>query len=188
MIKNLDINKDKKHKRNRNYLIIVLILIIVLMISPAAYTMFNEGDNSGQVNTNVVKYNDVTFNKDSNGYWQFTDNGKNYVTRYNPKEINDTNVNTGLLLSSYSNQVLYIEGSTSETYNEIGRNLWQDTSPVVLRMAKACLTDNCTGNFPIKNCQDDKIISYRQPVKDESKRIYKEDNCIFIVANSSNFY
>ena len=53
-------------------------------------------------------------------------------------------------------------------------------------MSKACLSENCSGNFPIKNCVDDKIISYREPVKGELERIYKEDNCIFIVTNSTN--
>lgn len=175
-LKRIMSREEQAKKRQRNQLIIGGILILIMVISTAGYALKGEEDSS----QNNVKYNGISFVKDSNGYWQFQFNGNNFVTRYNPLEVNETKVSIFASISDYTRKPLYIENGGGEPETEISRNLYSS----VERIQRACLSENCTGDFPIKDCTNN-VISFREPLNNENQRVYSEENCIFIVANST---
>lgn len=162
----------------------VVVGIILIGSVFGGYIMLSQGNENS--NNDIVKYKGIDFIKDDNSLWEFQYNGQKFITKYNPLELNDTKVSTGLSLANYKDQVLYYEFNESQDgVREILGNLW-DLNQVPKRIWRACLSNNCTIDAPVKSCSEDKIISFRFPVKDEIQRVYKEDNCVFIVANETN--
>lgn len=169
---------EKDKKTRRKIFIVVLVLIFVMLFSTAGYSFMN-GDKGGDTNSNIVEHNGVKFYKNDQGYWQFSFNGNNYMTQYNPLELNGTKVSTSLSINGYKKVPLYIVGTQEP---ELLRNIGQFSQ----RVSYACLSENCSGDFPIKNCSSDKIISVEEPEKNEQEGIQVDENCVFIVANYSN--
>jgi len=177
--------ESEKKRRTRNFLI-GMVLVLIMVFSTAGYAINVAFSNQGSKNTNTVKYKGIEFAKDSSGYWEFQYNDQKFITQYNPLELNDTIVTTGLSLATYKGSVLYYEFNDSQDgAREILSNLW-DLNQIPKRTLRACLSDNCTIDAPVKSCSEDKIISFRTPVGSETQRVYKEDNCVFIVANDTN--
>ena len=176
--------EQERKKRTRNFLI-GMVLVLIMLFSTAGYAI-NVAFSTQGTKANIVKYKDIDFVKDDAGLWEFQYNGQKFMTKYNPLELNDTKVSTGLTLANYKDQVLYYEFNESqEGVRELLTNLW-DLNQVPKRIWRACLTDNCTIDVPVKSCSDDKIISFKIPLKDENERVYKQENCVFIVANETN--
>lgn len=182
-IKKIVTKDDQERKRKRNYILIGVVMVLLMVISPAGYTMLQDKDNS-QVNS--IKYNGIDFVKDGNGYWEFQYNSQAFITQYNPLELNDTKVSTLFSLSSYNGQVLSFDWNDSqEGVAELDRNLEGNKIPLRV-VPKACLSEDCPGNYPIKDCSVDNVISFRYPVNNEAERVYTDENCVFIVANQTN--
>lgn len=176
--------QDRKRKR-RNFLI-GMILVLLMVFSTAGYAINNAFSNQGNKKVNTIKYKGIDFIKNDNGLWEFQYIGQKFITKYNPLELNDTKVSTGLSLTNYNGQVLYYEFNESQAgASELLTNLW-DLNHVPKRILRACLSENCTIDAPVKSCSEDKIISFKIPLKDENERVYKQDNCVFIVANETN--
>ncbi len=187
-IKRIVTRDEKDRKRKRNYLIMGIVMVLLMIISPAAYGLFynNDSSNGNTQDNNIVNYNNVKFTKDSNGYWQFSAGGGNFLTRYNPEELNKTKSSLMLTLSSYKDQVLSFEwNETQDGVFEIRRNFEGNAIPKRV-VPRVCLTQNCSLDIPTKSCSEDKVISFRVPVEGEKERIYKEDNCVFIIVNETN--
>ncbi len=161
-------------------------MISLMVLSPAGYTLLR--DDSGNTNkNNIVNYNGMKFIKDTNGYWQFQSGGLTFITRYNPVEINDTSSSVFISLDSYRGKVLSFEwNETQEGYIELAKNLFYNNQIPLRIVPKVCLYENCSGNIPTKSCSVDNVISFRVPVRDEKERVYKEEGCVFIVANETN--
>lgn len=185
IIKKLVTKEEQERKKKRNYIIIGVVMVLLMVISPAGYSMFR--NDSGDANKNVVDYKGTKFIKDANGYWQFQSNGMTFVTKYNPNEINDTKSSIFLSLDNYRGKVLSFEwNETQEGYIELAKNLFYYNQIPLRIVPRVCLHENCSGDIPTKSCSEDKVISFRIPVKDEKERIYKEENCAFIIANETN--
>jgi hypothetical protein len=168
--------REKGVKRNR--LIIGMVLIGLMVLSTVGYALTGRGESSAR--TQNIKIRGVDFVK-NDAYWQFSLNGQDYVTEYNPSEIKDIKTVEGLSLQNFQNKPLYFVGD-NEAISELARNL----NNQALRVQKACLSeDDCKENSPIKNCSENNIIIVKEPDKNESQNIYKTDNCIFIIANST---
>ena len=177
--------EQERKRRVRNFSI-GIVLVLIMVFSSAAYAINIAFSNQGSTKSNSIKYHGIDFVKDSNGYWDFQYIGHKFITRYNPLELNDTKVTTGLSLATYTGQVLYYEYNDSQDgAREVLSNLW-DLNQIPKRVWRACLSSNCTIDAPVKSCSEDKIISFRIPVGDEIERVYREDNCVFVVANDTN--
>jgi len=168
--------KDKKAKRN--HLIMGLILIVVMALGTVGYA-FSERSSGGS--SSKIKYNGIEFVKTDN-YWNFNLQGQNFVTEYSPEEVKNISFSSNLLLQNYAGNPFYISSDFTAPSAEIARNL----NPFVLRVQNACLPeDNCIGNLPNKNCSFDNIIVIKEP-KNETEKIYQEENCVFIVSSLEN--
>jgi hypothetical protein len=177
--------EQEKKRRTRNFLI-GMVLVLIMVFSSAAYALSAAFSNQGSTKTDNIKYKGIDFSKDNNGYWNFKYNSNTFQTRYNPLELNNTKAITGFSLASYNGQVLSFEWNESqEGVIEVDRNLEGNKIPKRV-VPKACLTNNCFGDYPIKDCSVDKVISFRYPINNESEKVYIQDNCVFIVANETN--
>lgn len=169
--KNQQAKKDK-----RNAWIIGIILIILMVFSTLGYALIGRDE---QGSSTKVSYKGVEFIRGASEYWSFNVNGNNFATKYNPEETQDIFVQGYFNLNYYSKNPLYIVSDSEQAFIEIGQNIGR----FVVRMQKACLDENCTDDFPIKNCSVDNIIIIKSMEESEdSGKIYKEDNCVYIEA------
>jgi len=175
------INQEQKDKKtHRNQLIIGLILIGLMLFSSAGYAFGERGTKT--TSTDTLDYNGISFVK-TNGYWNFNLNGKTFITQYNPVEVENITFLNTMLISDYTDKPLYFSGTSNEPIYEINRNL----NSFVLRVNNVCMENNCSGNFPVKNCSIDNIIVIKDLEKNNSlEKIYQEENCIFINAGIEN--
>ncbi|MEK6935715.1 MAG: hypothetical protein AABW67_02925 [Nanoarchaeota archaeon] len=175
------INQEQKDKKtHRNQLIIGLILIGLMLFSSVGYAFSERGDKTNT--EDKLDYNGISFVK-TNGYWNFNLNGKAFITQYNPNEVKDINFLSYSSISDYIDKPLYFSSVFNEPIYEINRNI----NSFVLRVNNACMENNCSGNFPIKNCSLDNVIVIKALEENNSlEKIYQEKNCIFINAGIEN--
>ena len=172
------LTKEKQEKRKqRNQLIIGGILIALMIFSTAGYAIT---DNKSSGSSEKITYNKIVFTKDSSEYWYFNFQGANLAVKNNPEETKSISSSINLDIQDYSNKPLYFVGDSEEPILELKRNL----SPFVLRINDACLTENCSGNFPVKNCSADNIIIVQENL--DREMINQEDKCIYISASQNN--
>jgi hypothetical protein len=187
-IKKIETKEGQLKKRKRRNLIIGIILVLIMVFGTAGYAVDVALSNkSSSNNADLIKYKGIDFLKDNNGYWEFSYNSKTFITKYNPSELNDTKVSTlGLSINNYVGQVLSFSWNDSqEGVYELDRNLEGNKIPLRV-VPQACLSSDCSGNYPIKNCSIDNVIVFQTPVKNENERVYTDENCVFILANETN--
>jgi len=175
------ISRDEKDRKvRRNQLIIGIILIGIMTFGTVGYAFSDRSDG----NSEKIEYNGIEFAKDGSDYWNFALNGNNFITKYNPKEVENITFSSYLSINSYTNKPLYLVSDFNEPNYEISRNL----NPFVLRMQNSCISgDNCTGNLPVKNCSEDNVIIIKETNNESQKeKIYQQENCAFITASSEN--
>ncbi len=172
---------DKDKKVRRNQLIIGLILILVMVFGTVGYA-FSDKENE---NSEKIEYKGVEFIK-INEYWNFNLQGYDFITRYNPIEVENIMFLSYSSINNYAGKPLYLVSDFNEPNYEISRNL----NPLVSRINGACLSENnCTGDLPTKNCSADNIIIIREPKNETDnikESIYQQDNCIFIISSIEN--
>jgi hypothetical protein len=169
--------EEKEKKKQRNQLIIGGILILVMVLSTAGYSFMD------RENTTIKKvvYKDIEFVQDDSGYWNFNMNNNAFMTRYNPKETEGINFFVYSSINNFAGKPLYIVSEYNDPNYEIYRNL----NTFVSRINSACLNDNCSGDYPIKNCSEDNIIVIAESIAGPDK-IYQDSNCIFVNAPIEN--
>ncbi len=179
-MKSIITKKEQEKKTQRNQIMIGIILIGLMLLSTAGYALSGGGDGSGGTSTTQkIDYNGISFVKNSE-IWQFEKNGNVFTTRFNPQETQEIKVLSYLKLEDYNSKPLYFVGSNDEAIYELNRGL----NDKVLRVQKACLSEkDCKDNFPVKDCNEN-IIIIQEP-QNESENIYRTNNCVFIVANST---
>lgn len=177
-MKKLLTREEQDKKKKRNQLIVGLILIGLMLFSTAGYALSDREESSLDIKD--INYNGIDFIKDSSDYWRFNLNGYDFITQYNPEETRGIkNLNTKLL-DGYKGKPLYFSGEAIPAFSEIERNLGK----FALRTSMACLNENCTQDYPIKECSEDNIIIIQ--ITDTSEGISQEENCIFINSNELN--
>jgi len=149
-------------------------MIVLLVFSTAGFALFNK-DSETKKTTQKITINGFNFQKQDN-FWITTINEQRHVFFFLPTELKNISINITTSLSSLKNQPLYIVNeNTART--QINFNLL--TPNYVLRTPNACLNkEECTNDFPIKNCSVDNIIIYKTS---NTTKIYQEDNCIYIL-------
>ena len=168
--------KDKRIKRNQ--LIIGSILIGVMIFGTLGYA-FSGRENE---NSEKIDYNGITFVK-NDYYWMFNLQGYEFITMYNPIEVENITFLSYSSINNYAGKPLYMVSDFNEPNYEISRNL----NPFVSRINGACLSEDCDNDFSIKNCSIDNIIIIQEPEKEGTKEsIYQQENCIFITSSIEN--
>ncbi len=168
--------EEQEKKSRRNKIIISVVFVVILVLSTAGYALLS-GERTTSSSSTKISYNGVDFYLQSNEYWYFTIQGKEFLTAFNPQQTENI---SGVLknnIQAYINKPVYFEEESDvQGLSEISRNLGQLFS----RVQYACL-ENCTSNNPVKNCSDN-VIS----VKQGEKLINSSNNCVYITAPSSN--
>ena len=170
----------KKDNSRQNQLILGLGLIILMLFSTLGYAL---GGRSNEDSNKKISYNGIEFIQDSSGYWEFEQQGYEFLTKYNPEEIENIEFNGNLVLSNLFEKPLYFVGDSQEPIVEIARNLER----FVLRIQNACINEeDCEGDLPIKNCSEDNIVVIKESENSETENIYQQENCIYISASYAN--
>ena len=164
-----------KTKRNNN-IILGIIMIALLVFSTAGFALFNKDDTT-EKESQIVIVNGFSFEKQDN-LWLVQINNEYKAFYHLPSELNNISINITNEMLSYVNKPLYISGS-EQSKNQIDINLLPN---YVFRTQNACITqEECTGNYPTKNCTTDNIIIYKD--QNLTTNIYQEDNCIYITGD-----
>ncbi len=160
--------------RKRNQITVGVILIFVMVGSVLGFALQGghlgggSGSNTGQDgNSNSIEYNGFEFTN-QNGLWVLG----NFIFRHVPQQVEDIG-NISNKIHNYQGRPLYIYSESEEAELEIFINLGN----LVLRTQKACIEgEECSGNFPVKTCEDNFIIIMEKNISN----ITQQDNCIFI--------
>lgn len=178
-IRKLETESDKQKKDNRKKLWIGIVLALILILSSAGYAFFGSGNEDNSSNGRIV-VNNIKFTQNENGYWDFSYNGKAYQTIYNPLDVE--NITTGFTkkIEDYNGKALYFGINTREDIASGGNyELLKNMQGVILKNQLSCLSENCTEDYPIKDCFTDNVIIYKA-VDENMTRIMANGNCITI--------
>jgi len=169
--------EERERKSKINQLILGMILILVMVFGTIGFAF---SDNEAEGGLEIVNYGGIDFIREID-YWSFNIQGYDFLTKHNPREVEDISYLSYSSLQNYNGMPLYYAGETGEGLLEIERNLG---GRFALRVSNACIDGkNCEGDYPVKNCSEDNIV-----VVDvgEKEQIYEEENCVFIFASYQN--
>jgi len=151
-MKNIINSVDKERVARRNKLIFGLFLIFIMLFSTIGFAF------SFRTTGNVVEdleYNGVEFLRDqSTGYWTFDLNGNQYFAVYSPQELENISLANTKTINDYANKPVYFVGEAGDGFAEIYRVL----TNYVSRVGGACLDQNCSEDYPLKDCSTDNVI------------------------------
>ncbi|VVB83345.1 Uncharacterised protein [uncultured archaeon] len=167
---------EEEKKKRRNQILVGVVLIFVMFFSVIGYSLGNF-QTSG---TSIVNYNGFKFTQESN-LWKVNVGSFQFSFRYNPNQVEKIS-STLNLLNSYQDKPLYFSSENSEAASEIYNNLFVQNK-IVQRAQSACLSgEKCSGNYPIKTCDDNFII-----IKESnSSNVRQDKNCVFIEGKTEN--
>jgi hypothetical protein len=175
--------EERERKTKIKQLLIGGVLILIMVLATAGYSLMS-GDNQDSIK--VVNYKGVKFVQGDDSYWRFNQGGVDFMTQYNPTELNDTKVSLiGLSVQTYQGKVIYTAGEPDEA--ELLRNIYQlIQSGFIGRYGRACITENCSENAPLKNCSEDYIIITQEAKNNETEKIYQDEKCVYIISSYAN--
>jgi hypothetical protein len=173
--------KEKRDTKMKRLIGIILGLIMLLSSLGYAFMSFEREDSTAS----SVKYNGINFAKTSQGTWTFNLGDKSYETIYTPVDVANIAVTIGKNLGNYYNLPLYfgINSASDISSNgdyEIAKNL----DGIIVKSQFACLNENCTwtNDYPLKNCNSDNIIIFKQSLTNISK-VTENNKCVIIEYN-----
>jgi len=161
---------ETSRKRRRNQIILGVILIFVMVGSVLGFAL--QGFNLGGANrenddSSKIEYNGFEF-VNQNGLWVLG----NFIFKNVPQQVEDIGIVSNNI-NNYQGKPLYIYSESEEAELEIYTNIGN----LVTRTQKACVEEKeCSGDFPIKTCEDNFIIIRENNISN----IMQQDNCIFI--------
>jgi len=172
--------EEREKKVKRNQLVIGILLIAIMVCGTLGYALTWGSDSE---ESQKIEHKGVEFIK-SNEYWYFNIQGYDFMTKYNPQDIGDIYFLNYKTLQDYVQNPLYFVGNYPEPFYELGRNLEQ----FALRINDACLNeDDCSGDFPVKNCSEDNVIVIQEiDSAVEKESLSQDENCVFIKASLGN--
>jgi hypothetical protein len=180
MIRKIQTEEEKERIQKRNRTIISIVLAFIMLFSTAGYFAFDFADKTS---VKEITYNNIKFKQTTYGTWSFTQSGYNFETRFLPQDLTNISISTTKLLSDYNSKVLYFSGeSISDLSTSAMQELTTLMSPFIQRANYACLSDNCTQNYAIKNCSVDNIIIFKRSLTNTS-RISEQEKCLTLEYN-----
>jgi hypothetical protein len=164
--------KDKRDLRNRR--IAGIILGLIMLLSTAGYFVF---DFSSGNTKRTETFSGINFQQTDFGTWKFSYGGNEYETLLLPSDIANISFQANFGLSSYYNQPIYFSAETIEDISgSASQEIIKNLGNIVLRANFACLSDNCTQDYPIKNCSSDNILLFKKSQNNQT-RIYSDGKC-----------
>ena len=161
----------KKEKKDRTAQWVVGILLAFVMLG-SIFGIVVDSITSTNTQPEKITYKGQEFLKIDNRYHlSFEDIQFSFIN--NPNNLTNTEVNITKTISNYIEKPLYLNSKDQASITEIYLNLERFTQRIQL----ACVDEeDCEGNLPIKNCEDNLIIIKES----QENKIYQEENCIFI--------
>lgn len=171
-MRRLQTQEEIDRKIKRNHIIIGTLMIGILTLSSLGFALISsDRDKKDSLEKNEFGVN--FFN--DNGIWVANLNNEFFGFRYLPSKISDVRVNLSVDLKSYSGKPLYFVGTSGEGKSEILKNIGR----YILRYQDACIdSENCNGNFPVKDCTNNLIIF--KDIKENKTSVYQNESCIYI--------
>lgn len=174
-------------ERRRNSLIIGGFLIFVMLFSTLGFAFFNSNMNTNaKVSSEKIEYNGLIFEQTPVGTWKFEISGFLFETRYNPQETQNISViSLDKDIMDYQNKVLYFGvDSDEEIFSSGNQEVYNGLRQFIPRSNFACLSEECTEDYPIKDCSEENIIIFKEETTDS--RITNEEGCVYIYSQSKD--
>jgi hypothetical protein len=173
-MRKINSSQDKIRKQKRNQIIFGILLVIIMVFSTLGYA-FGGGESSEEEGVERIDYNGKYFFEYGSA-WISEEEPRIFLTN-NPQNVSQEFffVNG---IDSYEDQPLYI--SYNESFSSFF--IYDNLSPIALRMQQACLEKGCKEELPVKNCSNNFIIieEYLE------SSVVQEENCVFIKGNSED--
>ncbi len=193
-MREIQTKKEIEKKETNRKTTLGIIMVLLMLLSTAGYALLNQSsnntgsssENQGNPNGQIVEFNGIKFIGQDNGLWKFEVTGAQspFYSSYTPKEVEKIRVPT-ISLQELSQKPLYYSGN-GLVFSEIYGNI----NPYVLRGQEACYQEsgkNCTDDLPIKDCSNNFIIIRElNDESNETSKITREENCIFVNAKNSD--
>ncbi|MAH49404.1 hypothetical protein CMI37_26515 [Candidatus Pacearchaeota archaeon] len=162
---------DKKKKRNG--ILLGGLLIGLLVLSTLGYSL--SGDSDGE----TEEFNGFEFEK-RGAYWILNLEEQEFAFQNLPQEIMNVSVSGFYNINSYFDKILYFVNL--ENSGGAGGEVLGNLERYVARWQEACSDSstasmNCTGNLPVKSCNDNLIIF---ETGENVTKVRKKDNCVYI--------
>lgn len=181
------LKKDESEKKSKRYnLIAGLLLIAIMLFSTAGYTFYNTDIFKKNTSKKTINYNGIEFKPTDYDTWQFEISGFAFETKFNPEQTENASVIMTKTIQDYQGKILYLGiGEKNEIFQAGNREILKNLDQFILRSNFACLSENCEENYPIKNCSESNIVSFKN---DESSftRIRDEEDCVIIYSSEED--
>jgi len=176
MIRRITTKEEQEEKEKKNKRILAIIIGLVMLFSSASYAFFSF-DNSTTKKEKLV-FSGIDFIKNENGLWDFTANGQSFQTTFNPAQVSNVSFILGKTLQDFYNKNLYFGINSAEDLVSLGTSeILQNIGRFVIISQPSCLSENCSEDYPVKNCSLDNVLIFKPA---NFSRIYLEDNCTII--------
>ena len=177
MIRKIMSREDIEKKEHKNRVIMSVVLAVIMLFSTAGYFVM---DFTGQ-KTKTIDYNGIKFKQNQYTTWDFIINSQAYQTIFNPEETKNISVNINTTIYTYTNQPIYFSGIPIETLSGPGvQEIVKNIGGLTLRNNYACVEENCSQDYVIKNCLNDNIIIFQISNNNQTK-ITQKDKCVDII-------
>ena len=168
---------DKRQKYN---LLFALFIISIMVFSVLGYSI--RGTDS-----NTVKYKDIKFTRNNQGFWTTRINGQLIYLFNNPKELGNIS-KTNIKISKLNNfKKIYLTSDSSESIDTLIAGFKINILPLITTTIRpACFVDiNSCKDVPLKNCSNaDQDIGIILIKKSNINKIEYTNNCLIIQGNS----
>lgn len=174
MIRKIMSEAEREAKDIRNKRIMGVVLGLIMLLSTAGYFVFD----FSTAKTKSIDYAGIKFSQTTAGTWSFSYAGNSYETRYIPTDTKSIPVTITKTLSDYYNKPLYITANPID-YISLSSNseILKNINTMILRASFACMDDNCSQNYPIKDCSSDNMIVFEQSTTNSSS-ITQNQKCV----------
>ncbi len=168
---------DKSKKYN---LFFAIFIMSILVFSILGYSI--KGDNP-----NTIKYKDIKFTKNNQGFYTARINDRLISLSNNPKDLEDIpNININILKLN-TLQKIYVTTDPLEPIDNFPQGFNIYILPLITTTIRpACFTDNevCI-NLPLKDCSDADLNTEIILIKKSNiNKIELTNNCLIIQGNS----
>jgi len=173
-MRRIETRESAEKKDRRNKIAIGIILVALMLLSTAGYAFFSGDKTDSEIIKVSIDGRDFYKQGD---FWAFSLNNQNFYLTYLPNETGVISLSKSM--RDYSGQPVYFT-KNGLAEGEISRNIGSFVSKVWF----ACMQgENCTENWPIKNCTSNLVIIKEQDIG--NNRFREEDNCVFIFSNDT---
>jgi len=174
--------EEREAKNIKNKRILAWIIGIIMLFSTASYAFMSfDGSKTKQEKINI---GGIDFVKTDYGSWKFVINNQEFETLFNPSQTADISVSIDKTLQEYSGKPLYFginsmedsaSSGNSEIINVIGN--------YISAYQYSCLSENCTEDYPVKNCDSNNVIVFK---KSDKLNLYETSNCTVLEFEEGN--